>query len=133
MLSLRADVQAKAGLASQISMKEAERLLADTTMYTVSSLHKEHKYVFGFTDIFEDPGSQEPHIWVLLGMLAFLWLTGCILMCVCLCCNKDDKFFAEEKQIQRKDKDQGESEKLLVDDQEKKEGEIKEESDKKSS
>ena len=83
----------------------------------MSSISKDKKYVFGFSDIYEDPGSQEPHIWVLLGMLAFLWLVGCILMCVCLCCNDDDKLFrskewddallAEEKRrLMENDKDE---------------------------
>ena len=114
MLNLRADVQAeaKAGLASQISMAQAERLLADTTMFTISSLHRDKKYVFGFSDIYEDPESQQPVVWILLGMLLFLWLVGCILMCVCLCCNKDDRFFGQGEK-KEEERDQEEKTKLI--------------------
>ena len=63
----------------------------------MSSIHKDKNYVFGFTDVDvkeeEDTDDREPYAWVLMGILAVLWIIGCTIMCVCLCCNKDDVLF----------------------------------------
>ena len=78
MLSLRSGVEASSTVASQISVAEAERMMKDTTMFT-KSVHKKSFYVFGY----ECPDEAK---WIILGMLAAIWIAGFILFLTCVCC-----------------------------------------------
>ena len=71
-LSLQAGVKATSKLKSRISMEEAERMMAHTTIMSYSTINKKHQ-IFARDNVGE---------WVMLLILVALW----IMFLMCLFC-----------------------------------------------
>ena len=53
--------------------------MKDTTMYSHSVVHKKNFFVFGY----ECPEEAK---YIILGMLAAIWIAGFVLFLTCVCC-----------------------------------------------
>ena len=81
-LSLQSGIEASANLKSQISLEQAEKMMANTVMMTKSQAHKDNSYLFGF--------ELEPHDWIYIGIVIGLWVVGGIMAVICLIDSKNE-------------------------------------------
>merc|ERR1719327_10390 len=91
-------------------------MLADTTIYSKSSLNPKRSFLFAN----DTPDEVK---WIIIGMLVLVWIVAIILAFYCICCRSEGTDSAEfkeyEEKASKKDPKEEEEKKLMGDEENK--------------